>query len=246
MFNPNKVSENQEQGKVLEKLLFSSLNQKDILKFVKDGLLFRSKIIANKLNIYIDELLISQNRKMDEEIYRKIIHQSEYLHLNWYKYIKENQPGSDPSEPRARFAYDLFNEVAENINIKDEGGVTDYSRLKFYTAIGSAPDYHESLDCFFEMYDIDENGNYVKSSEALIDFTISNNKSFDKQEIILLMDKEDATQIEYYLTFESKQNPKLKNNLYDKYIKSFSKQISDKLRENAEKVKKNKEYLFRT
>jgi len=246
MFNPNKSSENSEQGKIMEKVLFSSLDKKDVLEFIKEGVVHRSEIVAKKRNLKdsIEDLLNLKNNRMDEEKYRKIVNQSEYL-VNWDKYIKNNQPGSNPSEPKATFAFDLFNDIAEKeLDLKDEEGNIDYSRLKFYTTINSALDYNKSVDCFFEMYDVDNEGNYIKSSEALVDFTISNNKPSDKQEVILTMDTEDATDIEYYLTYKLKQNPKLKDNLYDKYIKSFGAQVANKLKENARKARQDSRYEF--
>lgn len=65
--------------------------------------------------------------------------------------IKEFQPG-DPSDPKPRFASDLFATIAEDLC------PDDYQKLKYYTAVTSKRDealksrldFFKGVDCFFE------------------------------------------------------------------------------------------------
>lgn len=58
--------------------------------------------------------------------------------------VKFCQPWADPSEPEPRFANDLHASVAEELC------PDDYSKLAFFTAVGSHLDRFHGVDAFFE------------------------------------------------------------------------------------------------
>lgn len=59
--------------------------------------------------------------------------------------VKEMQGANDPTDPERPFANDLHATVAQEIT------PDDYSKLRLYTAIGSALDIKEGIDAFIEL-----------------------------------------------------------------------------------------------
>ncbi len=238
MFNPYKASESAEQGKEMEKILFGAIPKSLVLEFIEVNI----KDLQNRVFDYrritdlenIETKTKELKSKMNDENYRKLLNQTENI-IKYYDFILDNQPGNNPSEPKAKFAEDLFNMIVEKLDLKDEEGFLEYDRLKFYTCIGTGPDYNKSLDIFFELYDVNEKNEYVKSSQVLIDFTLSKNKLKNKQELILTMNDKDAEDIEILLYDKEKVKSYIDNNIYKKYINLFSDEIVAKLRLNKEK-----------
>ena len=94
------------------------------------------------------------------------------------EFVKAHQPeGWRPSDPRPRFAADLFTTVALAL-LGPEGDWTD---LKFYTAVDSPLDVFHGTDAFFEYQD-----KIIK-----IDLTINPQKGDAKADFIINPDKDD-------------------------------------------------------
>lgn len=64
---------------------------------------------------------------------------------NSIEFVKKSQPYEDPSEPDKRFPNDLQATIAYSLNLDD------YSKLRFYTAVGSHLDKYHGIDAFFEL-----------------------------------------------------------------------------------------------
>ena len=91
-------------------------------------------------------------------------------------YVKEQQP-FDASDPNPRFANDVHATVAEMLALED------YSRLKFYTAVGSMLDKCHGVDAFFELEINPDNPHKV--IRVTIDLTANQEKNDYKADLIV-------------------------------------------------------------
>lgn len=91
-------------------------------------------------------------------------------------FVRENQKG-DPTDPSAWFANDLHATVAEKIGLKD------YSRLKFYTAVGSKLDQFHGIDAVIELQLDEEDPTAV--AQVTLDLTMNPNKTDYKADVII-------------------------------------------------------------
>lgn len=97
------------------------------------------------------------------------------------QFVRENQRG-EPSDPSARFANDLHATIAEMLDLDD------YSRLKYYTAVGSALDKYHSIDGFFEFQVDPENPKDIVC--VTFDLTTNPNKNDYKADFVIYVPAE--------------------------------------------------------
>lgn len=87
--------------------------------------------------------------------------------------VKETQGQNDPTDPDRPFANDLHATLAQEIT------PNDYSRLRLYTAIGSALDLKFGVDAFVEL---DEEEGTIS---VTLDVTANPNKDSHKADVII-------------------------------------------------------------
>lgn len=122
--------------------------------------------------------------------------------------VREMQP-FDPTDPTPSFANDLHATVAEKL------GLTDYSTLRFYTALGTSLDRHHGVDGFFE-WDAPEGGTAV----VTLDITLRDKGAY-KADVLLWVADEAAL---------DRQNER---DHYDHLLDSFAADVVSSLRSKA-------------
>ena len=129
--------------------------------------------------------------------------------------IKRYQPFEDPSDPDPQFANDLHAKVAEKLLIDD------YSRVRFYTAVGTYIDVVNGVDAFLEIDD--KSG---KTIFVTLDVTINPKKDSHKADVVFFVPSNGI-------------DPKDDRAMYMEKIEEVANRVAEAFNNNLEKINKN-------
>lgn len=174
--NSQKVKET---GTLLEYEFFGQIN-----KLAQAKLMAREFVSKNYPNLSGSEFAEMILKKKDEFINKFDIQDALKNYLPWKKsmQIVESSQMGDPENPDRFFSKSLYRAIFKKLNL------TNGSKLKFFTAVGSSLDYCHDIDSYFKLYGQDDK----EVSSATINISkIDESKETEKKAEILMQITQD-------------------------------------------------------
>ena len=169
----NLGQENLDFGKKLERMLWGRIPPKKYLEALLKDELLKDKIFTKSRDIY-KSMLGNIEILMDDEKFFKELSNTLASEKVVEKIIKSNQPGGDPSNPRADFANSFHSYIFTTIYpIKNKE--TNKELLYYYTAIDTHMDYNRGTDFFLEKNHAQDNESKKIIQRLNVDFKLRKN-----------------------------------------------------------------------
>jgi hypothetical protein len=141
---------------------------------------------------------------------------------NSMKLVEKCQTGN-PENPSRSFSRALYNYIKERFHEK-------YT-LKFFTAAGGSHlDVKHKVDCFFKLYQADENGQLQELTSASIDLTMRDNKTDSKADLLFGIKDDERDKYD-----RSSNNKEFDSKFFDEKISAFGDRVIETLIENYQR-----------